>query len=69
MFPLIRENAIFNLKLPMKKRLQTVLECKALIEEELSNSNATGTVRVKQLYHDREEFTVNVGLIGNVLGK
>lgn len=49
------KNAIFNLKLPMKKRLQTVLECKALIEQELANSNYV--IRMKQLYHDREEIT------------
>lgn len=51
-------NAIFNLKLPMKKRLQTVLECKALIEQELANSHCT--IRMKQLYHDREEITVSI---------
>jgi len=51
------KNAIFNLKLPMKKRLQTVLECKTLIEEELANSNIGCTIRMKQLYHDREEIT------------
>jgi 23S rRNA (cytidine2498-2'-O)-methyltransferase len=51
------KNAIFNLKLPMKKRLQTVLECKTLVELELAKANIGCTVRMKQLYHDREEIT------------
>jgi 23S rRNA (cytidine2498-2'-O)-methyltransferase len=52
------KNAIFNLKLPMKKRLQTVLECRALIEKELVKTNIDCAIRMKQLYHDREEITV-----------
>ncbi len=51
------KNAIFNLKLPMKKRLKTVQECKALIEHELANNNVSCTIRMKHLYHDREEIT------------
>jgi 23S rRNA (cytidine2498-2'-O)-methyltransferase len=51
-------NAIFNLKLPMKKRLISVQECLNLIEQKLSQANIKHTIHAKQLYHDREEITV-----------
>lgn len=51
-------NAIFNLKLPMKKRLLSVHECIDLIEQKLSQANIGHTIKAKQLYHDREEITV-----------
>ncbi|MBE9567131.1 MAG: 23S rRNA (cytidine(2498)-2'-O)-methyltransferase RlmM [Proteobacteria bacterium] len=51
-------NAIFNLKLPMKKRLVAVQECLALIEEKLTAANIDHRIQAKQLYHDREEITV-----------
>ncbi|HEY7872363.1 MAG TPA: 23S rRNA (cytidine(2498)-2'-O)-methyltransferase RlmM [Rudaea sp.] len=44
--------AIFNLKLPMKKRYDEAQTCLARIRAVAS------TVRAKQLYHDREEITV-----------
>lgn len=50
-------NAIFNLKLPMKKRLLAVQECKTLIEQSCRQGNVQFTVRMKHLYHDREEIT------------
>ena len=46
---------IFNLKLPMKKRWEEVLRCRSLIGEELGG--APHTLRIKHLYHDREEVT------------
>jgi 23S rRNA (cytidine2498-2'-O)-methyltransferase len=49
--------AIFNLKLPMKKRYPSVLECKQLLDRELSRSGIRHTLRIKHLYHDREEVT------------
>ena len=49
--------AIFNLKLPMKKRYQTVLECGHLLQNELSKAGIHHTLAIKQLYHDREEVT------------
>lgn len=49
--------AIFNLKLPMKKRYQTVLECRHLLQNELSKAGIHHTLSIKQLYHDREEVT------------
>lgn len=51
-------NAIFNLKLPMKKRFTSVQECINLIEQKLLQANISHTIQAKQLYHDREEITV-----------
>ncbi len=51
-------NAIFNLKLPMKKRLAMVHECINLLHQKLSQANIQYTIQAKQLYHDREEVTV-----------
>jgi 23S rRNA (cytidine2498-2'-O)-methyltransferase len=48
-------HAIFNLKLPMKKRWQETRLCLARFEAEAGKSL---TIRAKQLYHDREEITV-----------
>jgi 23S rRNA (cytidine2498-2'-O)-methyltransferase len=47
--------AIFNLKLPMKKRLEELERCRALILRPLAGRPAD--LRLKQLYHDREEVT------------
>ena len=49
--------AIFNLKLPMKKRYQSVLECRQLLDMELKRAGIEHTLRIKHLYHDREEVT------------
>jgi 23S rRNA (cytidine2498-2'-O)-methyltransferase len=51
-------NVIFNLKLPMKKRLASVQQCISLIERELTQANIEHSIQAKQLYHDREEITV-----------
>ena len=51
------ERCIFNLKLPMKKRLAEVDKCRAVIEEALQMSGRNYELRIKQLYHDREEVT------------
>jgi len=48
-------HAIFNLKLPMKKRWQETRLCLHLFAEQ---SRKPLTIRTKQLYHDREEITV-----------
>jgi len=48
--------AIFNLKLPMKKRQAMVAECLVALRTRLPQAS----VRAKQLYHDREEVTVMV---------
>lgn len=49
--------AIFNLKLPMKKRREELEHCRALIETALDAAGAAFELRFKQLYHDREEVT------------
>lgn len=46
------KRAIFNLKLPMKKRYDETQACLARVR------TVAGEVRAKQLYHDREEITV-----------
>ena len=47
-------HAIFNLKLPMKKRYEETKSCLALVAAALEG----GDLRARQLYHDREEITV-----------
>jgi 23S rRNA (cytidine2498-2'-O)-methyltransferase len=51
-------HAIFNLKLPMKKRYREIQRCLAHIEEALRAAGVVYRVACKQLYHDREEVTV-----------
>ena len=46
---------IFNLKLPMKKRWEELLRCRAILDEALGGGGYY--LRMKQLYHDREEVT------------
>jgi 23S rRNA (cytidine2498-2'-O)-methyltransferase len=50
-------NAIFNLKLPMKKRREEVDRCRELIAARLDAEGLRYRLRIKQLYHDREEVT------------
>ena len=47
--------AIFNLKLPMKKRYDEVQLCLSIVRDALGGAV---DLRAKQLYHDREEITV-----------
>ncbi len=48
-------HAVFNLKLPMKKRWQETRLCLDLFQ---AQAGKPLTVRARQLYHDREEITV-----------
>ena len=50
--------AIFNLKLPMKKRYDEVQLCLSILRDALG---AAADLRAKQLFHDREEITVYAG--------
>jgi 23S rRNA (cytidine2498-2'-O)-methyltransferase len=52
------KRAIFNLKLPMKKRWEETRRCLDLFER---NAGRPLTIRARQLYHDREEITVYAG--------
>ena len=49
--------AIFNLKLPMKKRHDEVRRCEAIIGDALAKARVKHTLELRQLYHDREEVT------------
>jgi len=52
--------SIFNLKLPMKKRLEEWRLCRERLDAVLVSLESPFEVRAKQLYHDREEITVAV---------
>jgi len=54
--------AIFNLKLPMKKRYDEVQLCFAILRDAALAVNGNIDLRAKQLYHDREEITVFAAL-------
>ena len=51
------ERCIFNLKLPMKKRFEEVERCRAIIREAMEANGRPFEMRIKQLYHDREEVS------------
>ncbi len=48
-------HAIFNLKLPMKKRSEELSRCREIIDAGLDGKKYR--LQLKQLYHDREEVT------------
>ncbi len=54
------QEAIFNLKLPMKKRYAEVEHNLAVLKEWLAELEGDFVIQAKQLYHDREEITVHV---------
>ncbi len=51
------QRALFNLKLPMKKRQQSVATCQQAIDEILKFADKPYTLTIRQLYHDRDEVT------------
>lgn len=51
-------NAVFNLKLPMKKRVEALHGALDLLRTTLNKKGIRYRLEVKQLYHDREEVTV-----------
>ncbi len=53
--------SIFNLKLPMKKRLEAVEQCRAIIHKRVAGVGDY-ELRIKHLYHDREEVTAYLTL-------
>lgn len=53
-------SAIFNLKLPMKRRFEEVLLARGVLQERLSRLEGNWRVSIRQLYHDREEVTVAI---------
>ncbi len=51
-------HALFNLKLPMKKRVGALSDALNRIRTALNNKGIRYRLQAKQLYHDREEVTV-----------
>lgn len=49
--------AVFNLKLPMKKRYEEWLVCRDIIVRGLEEAGLNYTLKARHLYHDREEIT------------
>jgi len=49
--------ALFNLKLPMKRRFEEVQLARSVLEGRLSRLDGIWQVQMRQLYHDREEIT------------
>jgi 23S rRNA (cytidine2498-2'-O)-methyltransferase len=49
--------AIFNLKLPMKKRYLTLVPLIQMFEERLSSGDEAAVIHAKHLYHNRDEVT------------
>lgn len=54
------QETIFNLKLPMKKRYQNVIQNMDALQQQLQVNGIWGTIQARQLYHDREEITVHI---------
>ncbi|MDX1589219.1 MAG: 23S rRNA (cytidine(2498)-2'-O)-methyltransferase RlmM [Oleiphilaceae bacterium] len=53
-------HCLFNLKLPMKQRWETWLECRERLEQTLRKAGLRYRIRARHLYHDREEITCYV---------
>ena len=51
------QRAIFNLKLPMKKRRDEVARCAQAMRGRLDSAGIDATLAFRHLYHDREEVT------------
>jgi 23S rRNA (cytidine2498-2'-O)-methyltransferase len=58
------QHAIFNLKLPMKKRTETVYTALSDLRRQLDDAGVRYRLNARQLYHDREEITVYLGRSG-----
>lgn len=54
--------AIFNLKLPMKKRLHEWQEIKEMLDALIAEQHPSAIFKARHLYHDREEITVYLNL-------
>lgn len=55
--------AIFNLKLPMKKRYSEVKQRLHYLMNVLNEKGIHAIIQAKQLYHDRGEITIHVQCI------
>ncbi len=54
--------AVFNLKLPMKRRWPEVASCLERLASALEAAGVPAEIACRHLYHDREEVTVHVRL-------
>jgi len=54
---------IFNLKLPMKKRFEELKRCRQIIDTRFKQHGDNYVLRIKHLYHDREEVTAYLARI------
>ncbi len=54
------QESIFNLKLPMKKRYETVKEVLAEMQQRFDDAGLKVQFQARHLYHDREEVTVHL---------
>ena len=54
------DHAIFNLKLPMKKRYETVTQAMADLTARLQKLDDSFVIRLRHLYHGRDEITVSI---------
>lgn len=54
--------SVFNLKLPMKRRFESVGEAFAIIDQVMKEHHCQYQIKAKHLYHDREEITVHLKL-------
>lgn len=52
--------AIFNLKLPMKRRFEEIQRSRHVLQERLSRLEGNWRILARQLYHDREEVTLAI---------
>lgn len=57
------KEAVFNLKLPMKQRYDSVKNAHKAISEILDEQQLNFQFQAKHLYHDREEITVHLRLV------
>jgi 23S rRNA (cytidine2498-2'-O)-methyltransferase len=51
------QRAIFNLKLPMKRRRDEVMRCAEAMRGRMAAAGVDATLSFRHLYHDREEVT------------
>lgn len=58
-------HAIFNLKMPMKKRGEALQQCADAIHEQMQDADIRYQLRFKHLYHDREEITGYLGKVSS----
>ena len=63
------KEAIFNLKLPMKKRYQEASTDIKILTDMINAAGLQYELQAKHLYHDREEITLHVRLVNRVWGK